>query len=151
MEPRSPIPVRQTPHLPLPQTLRSSEQERIARAATKPDEKHMLKQGDEDSILCRNCGNRITGIDAMIAMNGEHRHTFTNPAGFTFRIGCFSAAPGCSFAGEPTMHHTWFEGFTWQVASCSRCALHLGWMYRAKEITFFGLILDHLVERTRTH
>ena len=44
------------------------------------------------NILCKTCGNPITSDDAGIVMNGSHEHTFMNPRGMVFRIGCFSRA-----------------------------------------------------------
>lgn len=138
-------------HLRLPSEILKSSEEKQAVPGLKAEEDFFLAGAEESVIICRNCGSGITSLDAMIAVHGRHAHTFRNPAGFTFRIGCFFTAPGCSVTGKPTSLHSWFAGFTWQVAYCSRCRLHLGWHYDSTEDSFFGLILDRLAERTRTH
>jgi len=79
-------------------------------------------------------------------MSGSHVHVFTNPAGFTFRIGCFSSAPGCLNAGDPTGDFTWFTGYDWSFALCGGCMTHLGWFYESGRDGFHGLILAELVE-----
>lgn len=119
--------------------------------AAAEEREHELLSEMEPFILCRICGNRITTLDAIIRMNGRHRHTCTNPAGVTFEIGCFSSASGCLIHGVPTYEYTWFEGYMWSLAFCSRCTMHLGWYYQSGEEGFFGLILDRLRESTLTH
>jgi hypothetical protein len=101
----------------------------------------------ERRILCALCGHGITSPDARIAVDGSHSHTFVNPAGVVFRIGCFSAAGGCLVAGEPTMEFTWFRGHSWRFAVCGNCHKHLGWHFRTGDGgAFFGLMLDSITE-----
>jgi hypothetical protein len=94
---------------------------------------------------CAACGLNITDREQSILVAGRHVHRCTNPAGFAFEIGCFRQAPGCVAAGEPTLEWTWFAGYRWQIALCRQCGVHLGWRYTGED-SFFGLILDHLVE-----
>jgi hypothetical protein len=115
------------------------------------DEESVAEFTANDPILCKACSAVITSVAAIIAVNGHHSHCFTNPADITYRIGCFSAADGCSVYGRPTTDFTWFEGFAWNFAFCAGCHLHLGWYYQSPEASFFGLILENLRERTRTH
>jgi hypothetical protein len=121
----------------------------------------MLKRGDPEELtraiasvvasegeglFCFLCGRRITGAAARISVQGGHEHGFSNPAGFAFRIGCFSQAPGCAAEGTPTAEHTWFAGCRWRYALCAGCRVHLGWEYSSMGGDgFFGLILDRLV------
>jgi len=79
-------------------------------------------------------------------MAGEHAHTFTNPHGLRFRIGCFADVTGCLVEGEPTTYWTWFPGYAWQMENCGSCRTHLGWRFRAPQHLFHGLILDRLAE-----
>jgi hypothetical protein len=102
-------------------------------------------------ILCRQCGNKVTSPDCIIAVDGSHQHTFTNPAGVVYDIGCFSFADGCFIHGEPTFEHTWFEGFCWNFSLCSHCFSHLGWFFNGGEESFFGLIVDRLIDTTPAH
>jgi hypothetical protein len=88
---------------------------------------------------------RVAREDACIDVGGAHRHSFVNPAGVTFEIGCFREAPGCMVEGEPTTELTWFAGFAWSYALCANCRAHLGWCYEGEGARFFGLILARLV------
>jgi hypothetical protein len=97
-------------------------------------------------LCCRTCGHRISSDSKRIAVAGRHEHSFTNPLGLVYRVGCFAAAAGCTSTGPGTLVDTWFAGFAWRVCHCEQCAVHLGWSYcggAGKE--FYGLILDHIV------
>jgi hypothetical protein len=50
--------------------------------------------------------------------------------------------------GEPTAEHSWFKDFTWSFTICSNCLVHLGWFYLGGSESFFGLIVDRLVDAT---
>lgn len=97
-------------------------------------------------IFCRTCRNAITLPEHRIAVSGKFRHTFFNPHGVLFEIGCFSAADGCRLYGSETSEFTWFANFGWRIALCARCATHMGWRFRSADSTFCGLILDRLQE-----
>lgn len=96
------------------------------------------------SLVCAACGHRITDDDYRMEVSGAHEHTFVNPAGFVYRIGCFSVAPGCAHLGVPETAFSWFPGWSWQVAACARCRAHLGWIYRNAGEQFHGLIVTAL-------
>ncbi|MFW2368920.1 MAG: cereblon family protein [Desulforhopalus sp.] len=96
-------------------------------------------------IFCKACGLTVTSRDQKIGVQGSHRHTFFNPAGIVFELGCFAQAPGCSLAGEPTSEFTWFAGYVWSFALCRKCKAHLGWFFEKDSTTFYGLILAKLV------
>lgn len=98
-------------------------------------------------LLCALCQAPITWVDARIEVNGDHLHSFFNPHGIIFHIGCFSEAPGCAPASLPSSEFTWFPGFSWRVAHCGRCNEHLGWRFQDELSQFHGLILDRLLER----
>jgi hypothetical protein len=106
---------------------------------------------DEHYILCSTCKAPITAAEYIITVNGMHKHSFTNPAGITYLIGCFLSAEGCLVYGGPTLEHTWFDGFSWKFSLCSKCHIHLGWYYQKEANSFFGLILDRLEDATLTH
>jgi hypothetical protein len=109
-----------------------------------------LREG-RHPILCRRCGQEITLAEYAVTISGRHEHTFTNPAGVTFQIGCFSIAAGCAVYGAPVLEFTWFPGFAWSVCLCANCMLHLGWFYQSIEEGFFGLITTNLVKTMRPH
>ena len=98
------------------------------------------------AIICRRCRHAITRPAEALEMNGAHRHTFANPHGIVFEIGCFRTAPGCTQVGAASGEFSWFSGYLWRVAICGGCMAHLGWRFEAPSGgLFYGLILDHLV------
>jgi hypothetical protein len=102
---------------------------------------------EEEYILCRQCHQAITKPADRIAMQGAHRHTFANPHGIVFEIGCFRNAKGCGYAGVASDDFSWFGGYSWRVCFCTMCLTHLGWMFSLKGgHIFHGLILDRLIE-----
>lgn len=102
-------------------------------------------------ILCRACGNEITDSEYSTIVDSRHEHSFVNPSGIPYRIGCFSDAYGCVIHGIPTYEFTWFAGFSWSYCSCADCFTQLGWHYQSGSRSFFGLILDNLMRNIKTH
>jgi hypothetical protein len=98
----------------------------------------------ERALVCAACGHRITDEESRIAMSGSHEHTFVNPGGFAYVIGCFAGAPGCVHRGDEESAFSWFPGWTWQIAVCGNCHKHVGWRYRNADELFHGLILNSL-------
>lgn len=98
----------------------------------------------EQRLFCAACRHPVTHQDQRIQVNGGHQHRCTNPAGYTFEIGCFHEAGGCIAVGEATEAHTWFKGYGWRVARCASCEHHLGWRFQGPADYFHGLILDRL-------
>lgn len=109
-------------------------------------------QDGGSGLLCRQCGGLVTSEHERITVGGRHQHTFANPHGIVFTIGCFRSAPGCGCRGPLTTEWSWFKGFSWRLAHCRDCLSHLGWQYvsRAGE-RFWGLILDALVSGRDHH
>jgi len=107
---------------------------------------------DEPRVLrCRRCRSAITHPEALFAM----RHTspiqvFPNPAGILYEIWTARHATGLTLWGSPTPAFTWFVGYAWQVASCARCGVHLGWCYSSLQgeepAIFYGLLCQQLGE-----
>jgi hypothetical protein len=125
--------------------------------ADRPDDKSdtavVEKQRDAQSpeeqayILCRQCRQAITRPEERIDVQGAHRHTFANPHGLVFEIGCFKNAEGCGYAGAATDEFTWFAGYLWRICFCAACLTHLGWVFSTPGgSAFHGLILDRLIE-----
>jgi hypothetical protein len=102
------------------------------------------QEGEEENLYCFICGQVITQTRQRIPVGGAHKHTFTNPGGYRFEIGCFREASGCEQAGEFTDFYSWFDGYAWRYAMCGSCRVHLGWVYRGED-SFFGLVLDRLL------
>lgn len=102
---------------------------------------------EEEYILCRQCHQAITRPADRIVMQGSHRHTFANPHGIVFEIGCFRNVEGCGCSGPASDDFSWFAGYSWRVCFCTMCLTHLGWMFsRQGRHIFYGLILDRLIE-----
>ncbi len=123
-----------------------------APAATKRPEAKLRDPWDGAEggrLLCRRCGLAITASGWAREVAGAHEHSFVNPHGYLFRIGCFRRAPGCAPHGEEHAEYTWFPGYTWQMAQCGRCSVHLGWGFRGRSDAFHGLVLDRLVREAR--
>ena len=102
---------------------------------------------EENYILCRQCHQAITKPADRIVVQGSHHHTFANPHGIVFEIGCFRNVEACGYAGAASDDFTWFAGYSWRVCFCVVCLTHLGWMFsREMGDNFHGLILDRLIE-----
>jgi hypothetical protein len=105
---------------------------------------------EEPFIICRECRHPITRPSERISVQGQHHHTFANPHGIVFEIGCFSKAPGCGYIGPATDEFAWFAGHRWQVCICAACLSHIGWLFTTPSgEAFHGLIIDHLIEPSR--
>lgn len=103
--------------------------------------------GDRGRVLaCSFCRRPITTSEARIDIQGAHAHSFANPDGLRFRVGCFAQASGLALVGPRSAYFTWFPGYTWQVALCGNCHEQLGWFYRSADACFHGLILERLRE-----
>jgi hypothetical protein len=100
------------------------------------------------ALLCRDCLHPVTRPEERIEVDGSHRHTFANPHGIVFEIGCFRTAPGCGRVGPRSEEFAWFAGHSWQVGLCAACLVHLGWYFATPGGgNFYGLILERLVEK----
>jgi hypothetical protein len=101
--------------------------------------------GKANKLVCHICVSRITDAAERTSIEGRNTHCRTNPAGFTYTFDCYINAPGCAVFGSPSREHTWFVNHTWQLAVCSQCGEHLGWLFKG-ESRFFGLIRGRVVE-----
>jgi len=106
-------------------------------------DENILKKKNS-GILCLNCRHHITHDQQRISIGGSHIHSFANPHGVLFNIGCFTEADGCMPIGEKTGIFTWFPGYSWQIVHCTKCGEHLGWVYENNDAAFFGLIINKL-------
>jgi hypothetical protein len=123
--------------------------ESLAKLKSLVTDESLEEPGRESYLLCQQCHQIITSTSEMIEVAGCHQHTFANPEGILFEIGCFKKAWGCWSVGPATEEFTWFKGFQWKVAVCRRCLMHLGWFYVSSENeSFHGLIIDRLMRAT---
>lgn len=119
-----------------PQAEEDKKQTVKQRATTQPKK--------EKRLFCAACRHLVTHQDERIPVQGGHEHSFTNPRGITYHIGCYREAAGCSAVGESTAEFTWFSGYAWRVALCTNCRTHLGWRFQSGTDYFHGLILNRL-------
>ncbi len=100
----------------------------------------------QEAIVCRQCLHGITASAERTLVNGAHAHTFANPEGIVFEIGCYREAWGCGYLGPSSSEFTWFAGYVWRIAVCSNCLIHLGWQFSSPDRhAFHGLITSRLV------
>jgi hypothetical protein len=104
------------------------------------------EEKDEKILLCKKCSAGIAKEIDRIGREGKHLHTFFNPAGVVYEIGCFRQASGCYIGGPRSNEFPWFAGYSWQISFCASCSEHLGWFFSSSEDTFFGLIVNRLRE-----
>lgn len=109
------------------------------------DDQDQEESEDHRVLLCRVCSYTITSEKQSIEMNGSHRHTFFNPAGIVFELGCFAEASGVALFGDASSDFSWFSGYAWRVAVCAKCGSHLGWQFTGAR-AFYGLILKSLAQ-----
>ncbi|MGK0442380.1 MAG: hypothetical protein ACJA0N_002190 [Pseudohongiellaceae bacterium] len=117
--------------------------------------KQWLESLDEDAgplVFCRSCHSPITSKKEQATIAHNDHHCFTNPAGATYHLRCFSNAHGCNITGPPTEEYSWFAGYQWQLAMCTECNEHLGWYYQYTRSSlnqrfFFGLIAGRLMNQ----
>jgi hypothetical protein len=104
-------------------------------------------ENEDQWVVCRQCGQRLARTSNRTAVNGAHRHTFANPSGIVFEIGCYLGVQGCGYAGQPSTEFAWFAGHSWRIAVCQACLIHLGWFFISGQgSSFHGLILDRISE-----
>ncbi len=113
-------------------------------STTQPSVSEKKETEDEKFIRCSQCLQPITRPSDRISIDGSHTHTFANPSGILYEIGCFRSVIGCGFSGPTTDEFTWFKGYGWKVAYCGKCLTHLGWLFMSSGNSFNGLILDRL-------
>ena len=134
-------------HFSTAYALRSKDERKASKLPTSKSGTEHDPAKQERYIACRQCGQRLTRPSERTSVNGSHTHTFANPSGLVFEIGCFRMARGCSFIGPPSLEFPWFTGYSWQIAICSTCQTHLGWLFLGQHANqFIGFILDRLIE-----
>ena len=108
-------------------------------------EKTDSQSKEDEIIICAACRTGITDPDRQIIINNSFLHTFVNPHGYVFEIGCFSNARGVRPASISSNEFSWFVGYSWEIGVCHNCSTHLGWIFSSGSDLFFGLILEKLI------
>lgn len=101
-----------------------------------------------DRLVCAVCHALVTYTSFAVTRDGKHEHTFFNPSGLLYHLGCFSGAPGAAGRGGLCDEFPWFTGYSWEVAVCKECGEHLGWRFVSRPDSFYGLILSRLKRST---
>ena len=114
-----------------------------SRPADAPHTTDEPRERERKVLRCRACEAVIASEDDRIEMSGAHAHTFVNPHGHVFEVGCFARAPGCAPVGPASAFFSWFPGYAWRTVVCAQCRTHLGWSF-GESPHFFGLILPRL-------
>ena len=109
-----------------------------------PDSTGGAAVAEEMIWRCGACGHPIARDADRTPLEGAASRAFVNPAGIEYVIAGFREASGCIETGEPSAYWSWFAGFSWQIALCGECGIHLGWRFRAAAAGFYGLVLDRL-------
>lgn len=117
----------------------------VDRCAIAEQQRDALREAEPTKWLqCSYCNHNVTKTLDRIDVDGKHEHSFINPAGVIYRIGCFGAAVGVVEVGEASAEFTWFAGHAWCIALCGGCERHLGWSFHGGESRFYGLVLNQL-------
>ena len=104
------------------------------------------ESGENEFLLCGQCLQIITSTAERVKIDENHLHTFANPHGIIYEIGCFKTAAGCEYQGPARKEWSWFDGFSWKIALCSKCLIHLGWLFISNaDESFNGLIINRLI------
>lgn len=106
------------------------------------------RTGPGAALVCARCAHAVTTTAERIEVDGSHEHSFVNPGGIRFRIGCFAQAQ-CRGEGGFSEEFTWFPGHSWRIQVCPGCRELLGWFYKAEGSRFYGLILVQLREQSQ--
>ncbi len=108
------------------------------------------EEAPERSLRCAGCGAQIAAKSALFGMRGASvEQVFPNPLG-QMRVILTLRAARVVCVSAPTTEFTWFAGYSWRIACCGACGLHLGWRFEAvstdQPALFYGLLKDALVE-----
>lgn len=102
---------------------------------------------------CKRCKTRIASYSDIFAMaKGNVNANYCNPAGYIHETLTVNKTveKSVSMVDRPSTDFSWFPGYAWQIAVCSKCSSHIGWKFVAvtknlKPKAFFGLSCKSLV------
>ena len=106
-------------------------------------------------FLCKRCKNKIAIYNDIFAMSKDAVNAnYCNPAGYvheTLTVNKTFEASAVELVDRPSTDFSWFPGYAWQIAICSKCFTHVGWKFIAvnnrnlRPRTFFGLSCKSLL------
>eukprot|EP00045_Choanoeca_perplexa_P000530 m.14875 g.14875 ORF g.14875 m.14875 type:complete len:365 (-) comp10365_c0_seq1:77-1171(-) len=81
------------------------------------------------NLACKHCDLVLTSSDQVFELRSSHLvGNYVNPEGYQHEILTTYTAT-VVLVGEPSLLHTWFNGYAWTIAVCPRCGEHVGWRY----------------------
>jgi len=86
-------------------------------------------------LVCRRCYQELADQSDIFSMSSEGpQGAFVNPGGHLHETLTVYKAKNLKLVGEPSTEYSWFPGYAWTIAECSRCYNHIGWKFTvAKE------------------
>lgn len=102
---------------------------------------------------CKRCKTRVASYSDIFAMaKGNVNANYCNPAGYIHETLTVNKTleESVRIFDRPSTDFSWFPGYAWQIAVCSKCSSHIGWKFTAvtknlKPKSFFGLTCKSLV------
>lgn len=86
-------------------------------------------------LCCRHCYQTIANHGDVFSMSAEGlQGTYCNLYGYVYETITIYKATGLQLQNvPPSTNASWFPGYAWTVAACSRCRKHMGWKFTAVE------------------
>ncbi|XP_055534051.1 protein cereblon-like [Wyeomyia smithii] len=99
------------------------------------------------AFLCAKCDLWIADYADMFAMSNQGvSSSYCNPSGFVHEtLTVYQTQPNViRTTTKPSTEFSWFPGYSWQIAICNVCSIHIGWKFVAtkrslKPRKFYGL------------
>jgi len=97
------------------------------------------------TLYCVTCGRGVGQMSSLLSIHSNKAvdrfnntlfsysfltQVFKNPAGKLFELMTLRKASVKQWPPRVTDDSTWFEGYSWSVATCPVCNAHLGWTFR---------------------
>ena len=108
------------------------------------DNDEAQKSATQHGIYCASCDHLLSQHVSRLDCQGSHIHTRLNPAGVQFTFACFAGIEHVVIRGTPTLEHSWFHGYHWQLLFCQHCQNHLGWDFSSVSDCIYGLITNRI-------
>ncbi|XP_077297265.1 protein cereblon-like isoform X2 [Arctopsyche grandis] len=107
-------------------------------------------------LCCSQCSSNICKMEEIFAMSNEGIHTnYCNVGGYVHNIVTVKSTMNIDLQGRPSLEFTWFPGYYWTIAVCSRCFSHIGWKFTAEKKSlrpqsFWGLTRNAVTPKNLT-
>ncbi|CAH0664252.1 unnamed protein product [Spodoptera exigua] len=111
-------------------------------------EVHFIRR--KSVLCCSSCMAQIARKEHIFPMSSEGVHSnYTNLGGYMHDILTVSEACNVETNGAPSAEYSWFPGYTWTVALCANCMVHVGWRFEAlkrslRPAQFYGLCRNYV-------